>query len=65
MAQKNRVNMLADIVTNIYTNIVNFITGNNAQERLINLLDSTPNILSDKNQADGYVGTNASNMKIT
>lgn len=61
MAQKNRTNMLSDIVTNIYTNIINYITGNNAQQRLINLLDSSPNILSDKDQANGYVGTNASN----
>jgi len=49
--------MLSDIVTNIYNNLVNFITGQNAQDRFVNLLDSSPNILSDKDQADGYVGT--------
>jgi hypothetical protein len=48
--------MLSDIVTNIYNNLVNFITGQNAQDRFVNLLDSSPNILSDKDQADGYVG---------
>jgi len=56
MAQKNRANMLTDIVSNIYNNLVNFITGQNAQERFVNLLDSSPNILSDKDQPDGYVG---------
>ena len=56
MAQKNRANMLTDIVSNIYNNLVNFITGQNAQDRFVNLLDSSPNILSDKDQADGYVG---------
>jgi hypothetical protein len=61
MAQKNRANMLTDIVSNIYNNLVNFITGQNAQDRLVNLLDSSPNILSDKNQPDGYVGTNSNN----
>lgn len=65
MAQKNRTNMLSDIVTNIYTNIINYITGNNAQQRLINLLDSSPNILSDKDQENGYVGTNASNEMLS
>ena len=48
--------MLTDIVSNIYNNLVNFITGQNAQDRFVNLLDSSPNILSDKDQADGYVG---------
>jgi hypothetical protein len=56
MAQKNRANMLTDIVNNIFNNIVNYITGQNAQDRFVNLLDSSPNILSDKDQADGYVG---------
>lgn len=56
MAQKNRANMLTDIVSNIYNNLINFITGQNAQDRFVNLLDSSPNILSDKDQADGYVG---------
>ena len=53
--------MLSDIITNIYNNLVNFITGQNAQDRFVNLLDSSPNILSDKDQADGYVGTNSFN----
>jgi hypothetical protein len=56
MAQKNRANMLTDIVSNIYNNLINFITGQNAQDRFVNLLDSSPNILSDKDQANGYVG---------
>jgi len=51
--------MLADIVNNIYNNVINFITGQNAQDRFVNLLDSAPNILSDKDQADGYVGLNS------
>ena len=61
MAQKNRANMLTDIVSNIYNNLINFITGQNAQDRFVNLLDSSPNILSDKDQASGYVGTDANN----
>ena len=65
MAQKNRANMLTDIVTNIFNNIINYITGQNAQDRFVNLLDSTPNILSDKNQADGYVGTDVNNEMIS
>ena len=65
MAQKNRANMLTDIVTNIFNNIINYITGQNAQDRFVNLLDSTPNILSDKNQADGYVGTDINNEMIS
>jgi hypothetical protein len=56
MAQKNRANMLTDIVSNIFNNLINFITGQNAQDRFVNLLDSSPNILSDKDQANGYVG---------
>ena len=65
MAQKNRANMLTDIVSNIYNNLINFITGQNAQDRFVNLLDSSPNILSDKNQADGYVGTDANNEMLS
>ena len=65
MAQKNRANMLTDIVTNIFNNIINYITGQNAQDRFVNLLDSTPNILSDKNQADGYVGTDINNEMVS
>lgn len=61
MAQKNRANMLTDIVSNIYNNLVNFITGQNAQDRFVNLLDSSPNILSDASQANGYVSTDANN----
>jgi len=61
MAQKNRANMLTDIVNNIYNNIVNYITGQNAQDRFVNLLDSSPNILSDASQANGYVSTDANN----
>ena len=65
MAQKNRANMLTDIVTNIFNNIINYITGQNAQDRFVNLLDSTPNILSDKDQADGYVGTDVNNEMVS
>ena len=65
MAQKNRANMLTDIVNNIYNNLINFITGQNAQDRFVNLLDSSPNILSDKNQASGYVGTDANNEMLS
>ena len=61
MAQKNRANMLTDIVNNIYNNLINFITGQNAQDRFVNLLDSSPNILSDASQANGYVSTDANN----
>jgi hypothetical protein len=61
MAQKNRANMLTDIVSNIYNNLINFITGQNAQDRLVNLLDSSPNILSDASQPNGYVSTDANN----
>lgn len=57
--------MLTDIVTNIFNNIINYITGQNAQDRFVNLLDSTPNILSDKNQADGYVGTDINNEMVS
>lgn len=56
MSQLNRPNLLTDIINNIYTNVVNYITGNNLQNRLKNIADSAPNILSDKNQANGYVG---------
>ena len=59
MAQKNRAQMLTDITTNIFNNVINFITGQNAQDRFVNLLDSSPNIISDKDQADGYVGLDA------
>lgn len=65
MAQKNRANMLTDIVNNIYNNLVNFITGQNAQDRFVNLLDSSPNILSDKDQPNGYVGTNSENEMLS
>ena len=65
MAQKNRANMLTDIVSNIYNNLVNFITGQNAQDRFVNLLDSSPNILSDKDQANGYVGTSSANEMLS
>jgi hypothetical protein len=61
MAQKNRANMLTDIVSNIYNNLINFITGQNAQDRFVNLLDSSPNILSDASQPNGYVSTDANN----
>ncbi len=53
--------MLTDIVSNIYNNLINFITGQNAQDRFVNLLDSSPNILSDASQANGYVSTDANN----
>ena len=53
--------MLTDIVTNIFNNIINYITGQNAQDRFVNLLDSTPNILSDANQASGYPATDINN----
>ena len=53
--------MLTDIVNNIFNNIVNYITGQNAQDRFVNLLDSTPNILSDANQASGYPATDINN----
>ncbi len=53
--------MLIDITTNIFNNVINFITGQNAQDRFVNLLDSSPNILSDKDQTDGYVGTDSNN----
>jgi hypothetical protein len=59
MAQKNRAQMLTDITTNIFNNVINFITGQNAQDRLVNLLDSSPNIISDKDQPNGYVGLDA------
>jgi hypothetical protein len=65
MAQKNRANMFTDIVSNIYNNLVNFITGQNAQDRFVNLLDSSPNILSDKDQPNGYVGTNSENEMLS
>jgi hypothetical protein len=65
MAQKNRANMLTDIVSNIYNNLINFITGQNAQDRFVNLLDSSPNILSDKDQTDGYVGTDSNNEMLS
>jgi hypothetical protein len=61
MSQKNRAQMLIDITTNIFNNVINFITGQNAQDRFVNLLDSSPNILSDKDQTDGYVGTDSNN----
>jgi hypothetical protein len=61
MAQKNRANMLTDIVSNIYNNLINFITGQNAQDRFVNLLDSSLNILSDASQPNGYVSTDANN----
>lgn len=64
MTQYNRPNLLTDIINYIYTNVVNYITGNRLQTRLTNIVDSTPNILSDKDQANGYVGTNASNEMI-
>ncbi len=53
--------MLTDIVSNIYNNLINFITGQNAQDRFVNLLDSSPNILSDASQPNGYVSTDANN----
>ena len=56
MAQKNRAQMLIDITSNIFNNVINYITGQNAQDRFVNLLDSSPNIISDKDQANGYVG---------
>lgn len=59
MAQKNRAQMLTDITTNIFNNVINFITGQNAQDRFVNLLDSSPNIISDKDQPNGYVGLDA------
>jgi len=65
MAQKNRANMLTDIVNNIFNNIINYITGQNAQDRFVNLLDSTPNILSDANQASGYPATDINNEIIS
>lgn len=51
--------MLVDITSNIFNNVINYITGQNAQDRFVNLLDSSPNIISDKDQADGYVGLDA------
>ena len=57
--------MLTDIVSNIYNNLINFITGQNAQDRFVNLLDSSPNILSDKDQTDGYVGTDSNNEMLS
>jgi hypothetical protein len=65
MAQKNRANMLTDIVSNIYNNLINFITGQNAQDRFVNLLDSSPNILSDASQPNGYVSTDANNEMLS
>jgi hypothetical protein len=61
MSQKNRAQMLIDITTNIFNNVINFITGQNAQDRFVNLLDSSPNILSDASQPNGYVSTDANN----
>lgn len=51
--------MITDIVSNIYNNIIKFITGDNVQQRLLNLESSVPNILSDKDAANGYVGLDA------
>jgi hypothetical protein len=57
--------MLTDIVSNIYNNLINFITGQNAQDRFVNLLDSSPNILSDASQPNGYVSTDANNEMLS
>jgi hypothetical protein len=61
MPQLNRTSLITDIVTNIFNNITKFITGNNAQQRMVNIVDSTPNILTDANQPNGYVATDANN----
>lgn len=62
MAQLNRSVLNADIIANIYTNIVNFITGNNLQQRLIDLSDSSVNALSDAGQPGGYVDLDANSQ---
>jgi hypothetical protein len=61
MAQLNRGGLLADIAANIFSNIVNFVNGNRLKARLDNIVDSTPNILTDANQPGGYVATDADN----
>ena len=62
--QKNRADMITDIVSNIYNNIIKFITGDNVQQRLLNLESSVPNILSDKDAANGYVGLDANGQML-
>ena len=61
MSQLNRPDQETNIIANIFTNILNLISGNKMQAQLKNLNDSCPNILSDKDQASGYVGTSAAN----
>ena len=62
--QKNRANMITDITSNIYNNIIKFITGDNVQQRLLNLEVSVPNILSDKDAVNGYVGLDANGQML-
>jgi len=64
MSQLNRPDQETNIIANIFTNILNLISGNKMQAQLKNLNDSCPNILSDKDQANGYVGTSAANEMI-
>jgi hypothetical protein len=62
--QKNRANMITDITSNIYNNIIKFITGDNVQQRLLNFEISVPNILSDKDAANGYVGLDSNGQML-
>lgn len=56
MSQKTRAKLITDIVSNIYTNVDRLIKGNTVKDRMVNISDSTLNIISDLNVPNGYLG---------
>lgn len=56
MSQLGRVALATDITSNVYTNSQRLIKGNTVKQRLLNLSDSSLNILTDLNVNGGYLG---------
>lgn len=55
MTQISRTALAADIANNIYTNTQRRIKGNTVRDRMINVIDSSLNIIDDANVAGGYL----------
>lgn len=56
MSGLTRAALGTDISNNVYTNTQKLIKGNTVKQRLLNLNDSSLNILSDLNVSGGYLG---------
>ena len=60
MAQLSRTALSSDITSTIYTNRTRLIQGDTVKARLLNINDSSLNVVSDLNVSGGYLGIDSS-----